>query len=382
MATPHAQPAADAAGASAARLVLPRRFVHHSGCVAQEAALHELQVALLLESEDAYTDCLGSRTRVSAFAAQRLRELGVGALADAFARYGALSGAERQRAVSAALSETDALLARLHPLNLHQRAARQLASGADAPPLADLLTEVLPLCTRAQSCVLLTPALRTQPGWRAALAPELASASFSALEAFVREERACHAVYPPPGSVFEALNACPLRSVRVIIVGQDPYHAAGQACGLAFSVDAGTAVPSSLRNILKELQADVGVAAPQDGGASLRAWAARGVLLLNTALTVRAGAPGSHAGRGWERVSDAAIAAACSQRDGLVLLLWGRHAAAKAALVPPGRGHVVLTAAHPSGLSAHRGFFGARPFSRANEALAASGAPPLDWRLP
>ncbi len=213
-----------------------------------------------------------------------------------------------------------------------------------------------------------------------ALGGHLRTDSFAQLEAFVHEEwRSGAAVYPPAGCIFEAFNACPLASARVVIVGQDPYHGANQACGLAFSVDDGVPVPSSLRNIQRELCDDLGIQAPVSG--SLRAWAASGVLLLNTALTVRAGEANSHAGRGWEQLTDAAIAALAQDRAGLVFLLWGRHAGAKAALVPPGRGHVVLTAAHPSGLSAHRGFFGSRPFSQANAALRAAGAAPVDWRL-
>jgi uracil-DNA glycosylase len=222
---------------------------------------------------------------------------------------------------------------------------------------------------------------RSQPGWRAALGPHLDTASFAALESFVHAEWRRGTVFPPAGCIFEAMNACPLSDTRVVIVGQDPYHGRNQACGLAFSVSPGVAVPSSLRNILRELRDDLGIDTPAERGGDLRRWAASGVLLLNTVLTVREGEANSHAGRGWEEATDAAISAVARERDGLVFVLWGRHAAAKAALVPPGRGHVTLTSAHPSGLSAHRGFFGSRPFSQANAALVARGAAPVDWRL-
>jgi uracil-DNA glycosylase len=197
----------------------------------------------------------------------------------------------------------------------------------------------------------------------------------------VRDEWQRSTVFPPAGCIFEALNACPLSHTCVVIVGQDPYHGRNQACGLAFSVSPGVPVPSSLRNILRELRDDLGIDTPAQRGGDLRRWAASGVLLLNAVLTVREGEANSHAGHGWEQLTDAAISAVAHELDGLVFILWGRQAAAKGALVPPGRGHVVLTAPHPSGLSAHRGFFGSRPFSKANAALLAHGAVPVDWRL-
>ena len=231
------------------------------------------------------------------------------------------------------------------------------------------------------SLVAHTTCFATQPGWRAALSTHVSSASFASLQAFLHAEWSSGAaVFPPAGSIFEAFNACPLAVTRVVLVGQDPYHGAGQACGLAFSVEPGVALPSSLRNILSELRADLGVEAQQNSG-SLRRWAASGVLLLNTALTVREGEANSHASRGWEAFTDAAFTAAAAAHEGVVFILWGRAAASKAVLVPPERGHTVLTAAHPSGLSAHRGFFGCRHFSKANAALAARGAAPVDWRL-
>ena len=219
---------------------------------------------------------------------------------------------------------------------------------------------------------------RLPPSWSAALASELRSPWFSELCSFVDDERARHAVYPAHDDVFAAFEATPLDAVEIVLVGQDPYHGPGQAHGLAFSVPPGVTTPPSLANILREVESDAGVARPANG--CLRAWAERGVLLLNTSLTVRAGEAGSHQKRGWERLTDAAVRAVSARERGAVFLLWGAAAQKKAALVDSSR-HRVIVGVHPSPLSAHRGFFGSRPFSRANEALRALGRPPIDWSL-
>lgn len=187
-----------------------------------------------------------------------------------------------------------------------------------------------------------------------------------------------HAVYPPAALIFRALNAVPLPSVRVVIIGQDPYHGPGQAEGLSFSVPAGQQIPSSLRNIHKELHADLGCPRPPHG--SLSKWVAQGVLLLNATLTVRRGAANSHERAGWAPVTDAAVAALSARAAPAVFLLWGKFAEKKAAGVDRGK-HAVLVAPHPSGLSAARGFFGCAHFSKANAELVKRGMEPIDWDL-
>ncbi|UFN50904.1 uracil-DNA glycosylase [Roseomonas sp. OT10] len=181
---------------------------------------------------------------------------------------------------------------------------------------------------------------------------------------------------PEPGCLFAALDQTPLADLRVVILGQDPYHGPGQAHGLSFSVRPGVAIPSSLRNIFKELRDDLGIPPPADG--TLTGWARQGVLLLNTVLSVSPGRAGSHAGKGWEHFTDAVIAAADQAAPHAVFILWGAHAQRKAAMVREGR-HAVLRSPHPSGLSAHRGFFGSRPFSRANTFLRSWGRGEIDW---
>ena len=215
--------------------------------------------------------------------------------------------------------------------------------------------------------------------WREVLEDEVSSPRFAALQDFVSRERAKHTVYPPEGEVFTALRLTPFAKVRVFLLGQDPYHGAGQAQGLAFSVAPGTPLPPSLRNMFKELQADVGAPPPRDG--SLVPWAKQGVLLLNAVLTVREGEANSHAGKGWEHFTDAVIRAVGHKKEPVVFLLWGRYAQKKVPLIDTER-HVVLTGVHPSPLSAKKGFFGSRPFSRTNEALEARGREPVDWALP
>ena len=219
--------------------------------------------------------------------------------------------------------------------------------------------------------------------WRASLDPVLASPCFRALNNFLSaEEAAGKTIYPPRGQRLAALERTPLDAVKVVILGQDPYHGPGQAHGLAFSVPEGIAIPPSLRNIYKELESDLGIAPAAHG--NLSRWADQGVLLLNTSLTVEAGNAGSHQQRGWEEFTDAAVAAVAARAEPSVFLLWGSHAQKKAARVA-GLGadspHLVLRSPHPSPLSAYAGFFGSKPFSRANAFLEANGRGAIDWRV-
>ena len=214
--------------------------------------------------------------------------------------------------------------------------------------------------------------------WRQKLASALADPSFAMLARFVDAERAGGPVYPAASDVFAAFAATPPAAVRAVILGQDPYHGPGQAHGLAFSVAPGVRPPPSLANIFKELESDVGVARPRTG--SLMPWARHGVLLLNTSLTVRDGGANSHQGQGWERFTDAVLRVLGTSDAPIVFLLWGGPAQKKRGLIDEAR-HTVLASAHPSPLSAHRGFLGSRPFSRTNEALVAHGQAPIDWRL-
>lgn len=219
-----------------------------------------------------------------------------------------------------------------------------------------------------------------EPGWREALDPEFEDDYMASLSEFLHREKAGGAeVYPPGPKIFAALDSTPLSSVRAVIVGQDPYHGPGQAMGLSFSIPAGAALPPSLRNIFAELVDDIGCARPANG--DLTPWARRGVLLLNSVLTVRRGEPASHAGRGWENFTDRVIEILNEEREGVVFMLWGRHAKEKGITVDRDRHHV-LSSVHPSPLSARHGFFGCRHFSRCNELLAADGAAPIDWSLP
>jgi uracil-DNA glycosylase len=216
------------------------------------------------------------------------------------------------------------------------------------------------------------------PSWLAVLEDELASPPMQELREFLRGEVGSgRGFYPPADRVFEALERTALDDVRVVILGQDPYHGRGQAMGLCFSVPIGVPQPPSLQNIFKELETDLGVARPDTG--DLTPWADRGVLLLNAVLTVSPGKPASHAGRGWEQFTDRVIAELSRRRDGIVFLLWGRYAQQKGAIVDRMRHHV-LTAAHPSPYSAS-GFFGCRHFSRANAALEQDGNAPIEWAL-
>lgn len=215
--------------------------------------------------------------------------------------------------------------------------------------------------------------------WAEALAAERASERHRALRRFVAEERRRGPVWPARGEVMTALTATPLERVRVILVGQDPYHGPGQAHGLSFSVRPGVPHPPSLRNIFRELRDDLGELPAEDG--CLEGWARQGVLLLNAVLTVRQGQAGSHRGRGWEEFTHAALLAATRRHRGLVILAWGGDAARRLEGLDLA-GHHVLRAAHPSPLSASNGFLGSRPFSRTNALLEAAGGPPIRWGRP
>jgi uracil-DNA glycosylase len=213
------------------------------------------------------------------------------------------------------------------------------------------------------------------PAWQAALAAHLDPARTAELGEFVAAEYAAHTVYPPADDLFRAYRLCAPEDCRVLILGQDPYHRAGQAHGLSFSVRDGVAVPPSLRNVFKELAEDLGTPVPRTG--NLTGWAGQGVLLLNAVLTVREATPNSHAGKGWEAFTDATIKALDTRDSRTVFLLWGAYARKKRDLIT-NPAHVVLEAGHPSPMNP-RGFLGCRPFSAANKALADAGLPTIDW---
>lgn len=220
------------------------------------------------------------------------------------------------------------------------------------------------------------------PSWEDALMPALASPEVRALhDRLLAEERAGRMLYPPRGIRLRAFALTPLDRVKVVVLGQDPYHGPGQATGLAFGVPDGVKLPPSLVNIYTELESDCGI--PRADTGNLEPWARQGVLLLNTALTVEAGKAGSHAGWGWEGVTDAAIRAVAEREVPTVFLLWGSHAQAKARAIPrvADGPHLVVASPHPSPLSAYRGFFGSRPFSRANRFLERHGRGSVDWRV-
>lgn len=219
--------------------------------------------------------------------------------------------------------------------------------------------------------------VKINDSWAVRLGNEFAQPYFSQLTDFVRHEYATTTCYPPGRLIFNAFNLCPFDSVKVVIIGQDPYHEAGQAMGLSFSVPDGVAMPPSLQNIFKEIQDDLGIGVPQSG--NLTRWAEQGVLLLNATLTVRAHQAGSHQRHGWERFTDAAISRLSEGRDHLVFILWGGYARSKASLIDRSR-HLVLESVHPSPLSANRGgWFGNHHFSRCNEYLAGHGMGPINW---
>ena len=213
--------------------------------------------------------------------------------------------------------------------------------------------------------------------WLAELESEFAQPYMAELRAFLGAEKSQHDVFPPGREIFAAFDHTPFDRVRVVILGQDPYHGPGQAHGLCFSVRPGVDIPPSLVNIYKELRDDLGIPPAKHG--CLTAWADRGVLLLNSTLTVRAHTANSHRGKGWERFTDRVVEVLATRREGLAFLLWGRSAAEKGAKIDPNR-HLILKSPHPSPLSAHAGFFGSRPFSRVNAYFTAKGQEPIDWK--
>ena len=215
--------------------------------------------------------------------------------------------------------------------------------------------------------------------WNPVLRSEFAKPYWNELQRFVADERRRGTVFPPESQVFAALHLTTYADTRVVILGQDPYHGPRQAHGLCFSVHREVAVPPSLANIYKELQTDLDIAPPKHG--NLESWARQGVLLLNTTLTVRAGHAASHNGHGWELFTDEVLRAVSAKQQRVVFLLWGSHARKKKSLIDVSR-HVIIESAHPSPLSAHNGFFGSRPFSRANTALVEAGLQPIDWAIP
>ena len=212
--------------------------------------------------------------------------------------------------------------------------------------------------------------------WSALLQREIGSQRHTELQQFIAHERLVSTVFPPAQDVYAALELTPFESTKVVVLGQDPYHGLGQAHGLSFSVRGNTPIPPSLRNIFQELFTDVAIQREQDG--DLTGWARQGVLLLNTTLTVREGEPGSHKNRGWEHITDTVMSALNEKPTRVVFVLWGAHARNKKTLITQAH-HVVIESAHPSPLSAHRGFFGSKPFSQINSALEEAGLSPIEW---
>lgn len=218
--------------------------------------------------------------------------------------------------------------------------------------------------------------IKIEPSWKKALKEEFSKSYFSELADFVRKEYKSKKIYPPPKFIFRAFELCPFGDVRVVILGQDPYHGKGQANGLCFSVSEGIQMPPSLQNIYKEIQDDLKLEAPASG--NLENWAKQGVFLLNATLTVRANNPGSHQHKGWEQFTDAVIKTLSDKKENLVFILWGKYAQDKGAVIDRAK-HLVLTAAHPSPYSASNGFFGCRHFSKTNEYLKKHGKDPILW---
>jgi uracil-DNA glycosylase len=218
--------------------------------------------------------------------------------------------------------------------------------------------------------------VKIEQGWKDLLQEEFCKPYFVQLAEFVRAEYKSNRIYPPGSQIFNAFNLCPFDKVKVVIIGQDPYHGPGQAHGLCFSVNDGVPFPPSLRNIFKEVNADTGAPIPQSG--NLTRWATQGVLLLNATLTVREHSAGSHQRRGWETFTDAVIRIISEQKSKVVFILWGAYAQSKASLIDSSR-HLVLRSVHPSPLSAHAGFFGNHHFSLANDYLVRNGFTSIDW---
>lgn len=214
--------------------------------------------------------------------------------------------------------------------------------------------------------------------WEKALSNEINKDYFVELIQFIEDESRTKTIYPPQSLIFEAFNQTPLNEVKVVLIGQDPYHGAGQANGLSFSVNDGMKLPPSLRNIYKELSADLGIESSASG--NLIQWAKQGVLLLNATLTVEVKTPGSHQKKGWEQFTDAVISHLSEQHQGLIFILWGAYAKKKGLQIDRNK-HRVIESAHPSPFAAHRGFFGSQPFSKTNQYLVELGKNPIDWSV-
>lgn len=218
--------------------------------------------------------------------------------------------------------------------------------------------------------------VKIEPTWKKVLTPEFEKPYFKTLTDFVRDEYSKGVCYPPAAQIFNAFDLCPFDKVKVVIIGQDPYHEPGQAQGLCFSVNDGITIPPSLVNIYKEIKDDLGIIPPASG--NLQRWAEQGVLLLNATLTVRIHQAGSHQRRGWETFTDAVIKTLAEQREHVVFILWGSYAQGKAQMIDPSK-HLILKSVHPSPLSAHRGFFGNHHFSLTNDYLVKNGMEPINW---
>lgn len=218
--------------------------------------------------------------------------------------------------------------------------------------------------------------VKIESSWKRHLSDEFVKPYFAELAGFVKSEYLSHKIFPQPKNVFRAFDLCPFDKVKVVIIGQDPYHGEGQANGLSFAVGDNVAIPPSLKNIFKEIESDLGLKPYQNGDISR--WAEQGVLLLNATLTVRAGFPGSHQGKGWEEFTDAVIRALSEKREGLVFMLWGNYAKKKGSHIDRSK-HFVLESAHPSPFSV-QSFFGCKHFSRANDYLRGRGKGEIDWR--
>ncbi len=220
---------------------------------------------------------------------------------------------------------------------------------------------------------------KMEQSWKSLLKEEFESDYFSTLREFLVEERKNHIIYPPGSLIFKAFDETPVSKVKAVILGQDPYHGENQAHGLCFSVNDGIKIPPSLKNIYKELDADLGIQEPSSG--NLTAWAQQGVLLLNATLTVRKANAGSHQGKGWEQFTDTAIRKLSDERTNLVFLLWGKYAQNKESLINKNNGHLILKAPHPSPFSAYTGFLGCKHFSQTNAFLQSNGIEPINWNL-
>ena len=218
--------------------------------------------------------------------------------------------------------------------------------------------------------------VKIEKSWQEVLQTEFDKPYFENLVGFVKQEYASNTIFPPAGQIFNAFNTCPFNNVKVVILGQDPYHGPGQAHGLCFSVNDGIQFPPSLQNIFKEITSDLGIPAPKTG--NLTRWAEQGVLRLNATLTVRASQAGSHQGKGWEEFTDAVIKTISEKAENVVFILWGSYAIKKKSLINPAK-HCILTAPHPSPLSSYRGFFGCKHFSQTNTYLTSKGKTPIEW---